>query len=930
MYDIPEPEVGPERPRSKAAKWYAMIVVIIVIISAFGIISLDHPAFPRPYISASYSRDASIGLPYTITVKTSSPFKNITVFWGDDTYNTIYYSGSDVFKISHIYKYPGEYYIYYTGNFTNGFYNGNKSLIPVYIPFKNTSNISAQGILSIIYNRNNHVELSATTTGNPVNKNYSVIYQSITLFKNGSYLNKYNLTYVYNESLGYYTPLNNTLYLDLKNGYYNAYLSTTSGEIIKSVNYYKIYAVNTRLNGLVYNNASNISSLYYINGTAVYKNNTCARMAGNGSFYYSGGIDIKNDIVYIYNGTTINGNLSMDIIGSTRISNMTLTGNFSTNNKIKFDSGTLAVIKDLSGKLSGNIFLFNGDKFKILNNTMVSFNNDNITYMNSSYINYNKSHAVKYVYKYYYKISGYKNETKTGYYLDFFVGNSSISSNYMGYSITYGAVSPYNNLDPQLASSPADLEILYNTYSTLVSDINGTYVPDLAEYLPAPGHGISGNYTNYTFKIRPDAQFQNGSRVTPWDVMYSIARDILLSNRTGSPGWIVADYLLGNYNDHNFYNITGAITINNLTDEVTFHFKQPISPERVFMIFSSPGTFIIDPQWLKSINASFAWSPSGFSSYSKYYNKTIKSVFSDGPYEVYYSIPDYKIVLIKNPYYIGSKINENAPYIVRIVYEDSESDLYQSIRSNETQIIETSYYTGTMYNISAGSFVNIISFSDNVNGTLLSRYSYYNFPLNIFSNYYARNMIYSIYLYTVTHDKSYLNESKNDWSYIVKLDKNITYASGIYLYNGKKIVIPVFSGYSQPDTELTYISGYLSDIIKGGSFPIIPVPSSYIYSNNSYMPLYDISIYNTTEDITGMVINHLKSMNLNSTEIKMIYNISRDYMKNINNYPLIKNMSYQYNLFIISKSYRSNIIYNPHYSLNDACNGYIIYFNYVS
>ncbi len=932
MYDIPEPEVGPEKPRSKAAKWYAMIVVIIVIISAFGIISLDHPAFPKPYVSAISNGNALLDKPYTLTVKTNAPFNNITIFWGDGTQNNIYYSGSDTVKISHVYNYPGEYYIYYTGNFTNGFYNGNESMIPVYVPFKNISENSAQGILSIIYNKDNRVELMASTTGNPENENYSIVHQSIIIFKNDTYLNKYNITYFYNKSLGYYQPVNNTIYLNLSDGYYNAYLSTVSGEMIKRANYYKTLNVfNEYLNGLKYNNIKNLSAIYYLNGTAVYENNTYAVMAQNGSIYYSGKITMNNDIVYLYNGTKLSGNISMDIIGNAVISNKNVNGSFSVNNgNITFNSNALVIIKNLKGVMSGKMFLFKNDGFNIFKNATVGFKNDNITYKNASYIIYNKTYALRYIYNYHYiyNVTGYKNEEKTGYYLDFFVGNSSIASNYKRFSINYGVVSSYNNLDPQEASSPADLEILYNTYSTLVSDVNGTYFPDLAEYLPSPGHGISDNYTNYTFKIRPDAEFQNGSIVTAWDVMYSIARDILLSNRTGSPGWIVSDYLLGNYTSHSFYNITRAIKVNNATDEVTFHFVRPVKPDKVFMIFSSPGTFVVDPQWLASINASFSWSPSGFSNYSKNYNGTIKTVFSDGPYEIYYAVPGYKVVLIKNPYYVNEN-DKNSPYMVNIVYDDSTADLYESIRSNQTQIIESSYYTGSVSNISAGNFLNIISFSGNVDGHYLLKYSYYNFPLNMFSNYYARNMVYSIYMYTATHNKMYLNQSKSDWSYIVKL-YNITYSSGKYLYKGKPIFIPLFSGHSEPDTELSYIAGYLSNIIKGGSFPILTAPSSYIYSNNSYMPIYDIPVYNTTEDIVGIIINHFRSMNLNGTVMNTLNKMNNDYINNTNVYSIIDNISNNYNLFIISGKYPNNIIYNTHYNLNNAYNGFIIYFNNVS
>lgn len=74
------------------------------------------------------------------------------------------------------------------------------------------------------------------------------------------------------------------------------------------------------------------------------------------------------------------------------------------------------------------------------------------------------------------------------------------------------------SLDPAQIYSSADLQVAQNLFDGLVRyDKSLNIVPDLAIALPT----ITPDQMTYTFKLRPDATFSNGDRVTSRDVLYS-------------------------------------------------------------------------------------------------------------------------------------------------------------------------------------------------------------------------------------------------------------------------------------------------------------------------------------------------------------------------------------------------------------------------
>ncbi|HVZ75750.1 MAG TPA: ABC transporter substrate-binding protein [Candidatus Paceibacterota bacterium] len=98
--------------------------------------------------------------------------------------------------------------------------------------------------------------------------------------------------------------------------------------------------------------------------------------------------------------------------------------------------------------------------------------------------------------------------------------NSSMLSATPGYggSLTEGIIGSPRFINPVLAVSDADHDLSILVYSGLLrATPEGDYVPDLAS-----SYDISSDGTTYTFHLRPNATFHDGSKVTADDVVFTI------------------------------------------------------------------------------------------------------------------------------------------------------------------------------------------------------------------------------------------------------------------------------------------------------------------------------------------------------------------------------------------------------------------------
>ena len=85
-------------------------------------------------------------------------------------------------------------------------------------------------------------------------------------------------------------------------------------------------------------------------------------------------------------------------------------------------------------------------------------------------------------------------------------------------TVRFAIAADVGSLDPAQVYATADLQVAQNLFDGLVRyDDHLDVVPDLAQGLPA----ISTDQLTYTFRLRPDATFSDGDRVTSRDVIYS-------------------------------------------------------------------------------------------------------------------------------------------------------------------------------------------------------------------------------------------------------------------------------------------------------------------------------------------------------------------------------------------------------------------------
>ena len=87
-----------------------------------------------------------------------------------------------------------------------------------------------------------------------------------------------------------------------------------------------------------------------------------------------------------------------------------------------------------------------------------------------------------------------------------------------GGSLTEGEVGPARFINPILTMSQADEDLTELIYSGLTRALpDGSIIPDLAST-----YDVSADGTQYTFKLRDNATFQDGTPVTSADVMFTI------------------------------------------------------------------------------------------------------------------------------------------------------------------------------------------------------------------------------------------------------------------------------------------------------------------------------------------------------------------------------------------------------------------------
>jgi ABC-type transport system substrate-binding protein len=141
------------------------------------------------------------------------------------------------------------------------------------------------------------------------------------------------------------------------------------------------------------------------------------------------------------------------------------------------------------------------------------------------------------------------------------------------------------SMDPALEEDTGSEQVISLVYSGLLKlNANNRPMPDLAAAMPT----LSNGGKTYTFKIRSDAKFSDGTPVTAQDFVYSWTR--ALSKKENSP--IAMNYM---------GTIQGAVAVNRGGTSGTLSGAKAIDAHTVQVTFTKPGTYLLGemtyPTW---------------------------------------------------------------------------------------------------------------------------------------------------------------------------------------------------------------------------------------------------------------------------------------------------------------------------------------------
>jgi peptide/nickel transport system substrate-binding protein len=126
-----------------------------------------------------------------------------------------------------------------------------------------------------------------------------------------------------------------------------------------------------------------------------------------------------------------------------------------------------------------------------------------------------------------------------------------------GGSFTEGLIGGAQFINPLLELSDSDRDLTYLIYSGLMrATASGDLIPDLAE-----SYTVSEDGLTYTFKLRPNAYFHDGVKVTADDIIYTVEMTQDMNLRSPKRN-----------------NWVGVETKKMSETEVTFKLNQPYSP----------------------------------------------------------------------------------------------------------------------------------------------------------------------------------------------------------------------------------------------------------------------------------------------------------------------------------------------------------------
>src|SRR5437763_1297064 len=222
-------------------------------------------------------------------------------------------------------------------------------------------------------------------------------------------------------------------------------------------------------------------------------------------------------------------------------------------------------------------------------------------------------------------------------------------------------VSDIKTFDPGLSTDLPSIAAIDNIYTGLVQ-LNDklAVVPQLAASYSEGSDGLT-----WTFKLKPNLKFSDGTPLTSQDVVYSIDRALQPANKS-----VVAPLYLALIKDSDKLNAGKIKTI--IGDSLLTP-----DPNTVVIIANKKATYFLDAL---VYSTSYVVEKSLVDKYGVNFTDHLNEGGGDGPFKVQTYTHGKNIVLVPNPNYYGPK-----PQLTKLVYPfyKENSTAYKAYQSGE-------------------------------------------------------------------------------------------------------------------------------------------------------------------------------------------------------------------------------------------------------
>lgn len=217
-------------------------------------------------------------------------------------------------------------------------------------------------------------------------------------------------------------------------------------------------------------------------------------------------------------------------------------------------------------------------------------------------------------------------------------------------------------VDPALVGDEENVELANLLYSGLVRlDAKYRVVPS-----GASSYSISSDHRHYTFHLRADLKFSNGDPVRAQDYRFAIVRSLDAGIKSPTaPVYLLDIQGAGDFLTGKAKTVSGIRVINRTTLEITTRWPVPY----FLMELTYPTSYALDEKAIRK---------QGPIDNTAWYSSPIGS----GPYRLKTWIPNNKMVLVPNKYFVGP-----APTVKQIVVsfgplQGTGIDLYKFVKQS--------------------------------------------------------------------------------------------------------------------------------------------------------------------------------------------------------------------------------------------------------